>query len=108
MNQVLIILTIFVIKVSIKIICIEAVRCVKIKMKMYMESICIYISNVILLVIQSSYLKLSNVFLRKHYIDVSQVLLPDRAIFERLERLRLGLLPPRKLLLDSENIFRKL
>lgn len=60
------------------------------------------------LVIRSSYLKLSNVFLRKHYIDVSQVLLPDRAIFERLERLRLGLLPPRKLLLDSENIFRKL
>lgn len=54
-----------------------------------------------------NYLNLSNVALKKHYIDVSQVLLPDRAIFERLERLRLGLLPPRKLLLDSENIFRK-
>lgn len=43
-----------------------------------------------------------------YYIDVPVPPLPERAILDRLERLLLGLLPPRKFPLVSENIFRKL
>lgn len=48
------------------------------------------------------------IFFENHYIDSSYVLFPERAIFDKLERLRRGLLPTKKLLLDSEKIFRKL